>query len=257
MNMVQTQGLVLRYTNIKESDRMLTVFSPTHGKLSVLSKGCRKPRSKFLSVSQPFSYGEYMLKPYRDIYILAKADIKDVFFDLRNDLERFSYASYLAELTTDSINDEEGNIPLFNTLLYILTFLTYGEINTINAVLVYELKLMDIIGFRPEVNNCVICGKSTDDEKNINTFLTPHFTFSIEYGGLVCTHCNMPSIQGISLNYKTVKVMQYILDTKVAELKNIKMDIHVQKQLYKFLPLYIEANLNKKYKSRDYFKRLF
>ena len=46
------QRVVLRYTNFNEADRMLTLFSPELGKISVLARGCRKAKSRFLAATE-------------------------------------------------------------------------------------------------------------------------------------------------------------------------------------------------------------
>src|SRR5690606_22270619 len=125
MKIVPMQGIVLRYSNFKEADRMLTILTPDRGKIQVLARGCRKQKSRFLSASELFSFSDCMLFEYMDIYILTGADINDVFFDIRNDVERFAYGTYILNLTEISANPEEGSYPLFYLLLYSITMLAY------------------------------------------------------------------------------------------------------------------------------------
>ena len=82
MELIRTQGVVLRYSNRNEADRLLTVLSPDLGRILVLARGCRKQKSRFLAFSQLFCYGELILQPYRDIYILSQAEVKNFYFDI-------------------------------------------------------------------------------------------------------------------------------------------------------------------------------
>ena len=143
MKTVRTQGVVLRYTNFKEADRMLTVFSPERGKMQVLARGCRKPKSRLLAASQLFCYADYMFVRSKEIYVLTQADIRNSFYDIRNDVERLAYGTHILYLTEEAVNYEEGNFRLFYMLLQALAYLAYGDINPEDVVHVFELKLTD------------------------------------------------------------------------------------------------------------------
>ena len=106
MNLVRTQGVVLRYENRREADRLLTVLSPDLGRILVYARGCRKQSSRFLAFSQLFCYGEIIIKPYRDIYILNQAEVKNSYFNIRNDVDRLACATYAANLAEAAATTE-------------------------------------------------------------------------------------------------------------------------------------------------------
>ncbi len=243
MGLVHTQGVVLRHTNIKESDRMLTVFSPSHGKLSVLAKGCRKPKSRFLSISQPFCYGDIVLKQYRDIYILTQAEVINSYFDLRSDLERLSLASYLLHITEDAISSGDDNPQLFTLLLKALSLMSFGQSNPLDIVLIYELKLLDCLGYRPSLDRCVVCEQDVGGSNS----------FSLA-GGLVCGNCNGQA-GDLLLDPVTLNAMAIILDMDIGQLAKQKLMAGVRGQLNKLMPAYIREKLEKEYPSRDFIDR--
>ena len=47
MKQTEHTAIVLRYANYRDNDRMLTLFSPTKGRIEALARGCRKPRAAF------------------------------------------------------------------------------------------------------------------------------------------------------------------------------------------------------------------
>ena len=94
MSLVRLQGVVLRYRNRGEADRLLTILTPDLGKILVLARGCRRQKSRFLAFCQLFCYGELILQPYRDIFILNQAEVKNSYFDIRNDMDKLSCATY-------------------------------------------------------------------------------------------------------------------------------------------------------------------
>ena len=84
---IKTVGLVARCVNYKENDRILTILTPDRGKLTVSSRGCRRPKSPLLACSQPFCYGEFVLFLNKERYSLNQCDLRETFYDLRLDVD--------------------------------------------------------------------------------------------------------------------------------------------------------------------------
>lgn len=246
MKIVPVQGVVLRYSNFKEADRMLTILTPDRGKIQVLAKGCRRQKSRFLSASELFSYCNYMLFKYRDIYIMTGADINDVFFDIRNDVDRFAYGTYILNLTEISANPEEGNYPLFHLLLYSITMLAYSDMHPEDMTNIYQIKLSDILGYRPRLERCVYCDRaiSTVDR------------FSIYNGGIVCDGCYDREKTGYNIHMGTLQTMRYILNTDLDKLKNLKFTPQVRAELSNLMEQYLAQRLERYAKAKEFIDRL-
>ncbi|HHW70287.1 MAG TPA: DNA repair protein RecO [Clostridiales bacterium] len=246
MKIVPMQGIVLRYSNFKEADRMLTILTPDRGKIQVLARGCRKQKSRFLSASELFSYCDYMLFEYRDIYILTGADINDVFFDIRNDVERFAYGTYILNLTEISANPEEGSYPLFYLLLYSITMLAYSDMCPEDINNIYQMKLSDILGYRPKLERCVYCDRTVSDVDR----------FSIYNGGVVCKDCYDREKTGYNIHMGTLQTMRYILNTDLNKLKNLKFTPQVRSELSHLMEQYLAQRLERYAKAKEFIERL-
>ncbi|HHY83035.1 MAG TPA: DNA repair protein RecO [Clostridiales bacterium] len=243
MKQVKTQGVVLRYSNRNEADRLLTVLSPDLGRILVFARGCRKPNSRFLSFSQLFCYGELVMQPYRDIYILTQADVKNTYFDLRNDMDRFACATYAANLTEEAATTGESNVPLFTLLLQGLSFLSYGESSPIITTLIYELMLLELMGYRPVIENCIFCGSPPSGQ----------VSFVLDRGGIACRQCCGSLDNKIILHNETVDTMKAILDADdMKKAHEVPMTTQANSELNKLLPAYIEYKLEIKIKSRSF-----
>ena len=94
-----TAGLVLRETETKESDKILTVLTPELGRISVIAKGARSHRSKYTAACQLLAYDEMTLRRKGEWYYLAEANTIELFDGVRQDIERLALAAYFAELT--------------------------------------------------------------------------------------------------------------------------------------------------------------
>ena len=93
------RGLVLRETETKESDKILTLLTWNQGKLSVIARGARRKNCKFAAAAQPLAYSEWTLYQRRDWHYASDASTLELFTGLRENLTALSLGCYLAELT--------------------------------------------------------------------------------------------------------------------------------------------------------------
>ncbi len=214
MKFVRTQGVVLRYRNRNEADRLLTVLSPDLGRIMVFARGCRKPKSRFLAFSQLFCYGEVIISPYRDIYILNQAEVKNSYYDIRKDMDRLSCATYIVNLAEAVATTGENHTPLFSLLLHTLSYLSYSNRHPLEIALIYELKFLDQAGYRPIVQN-----------RAINRF---------------------------SVQTETAKVVKAILDSDLVQAWEISIPPLVRQELNKILPAFIEEKLQLQIQTRSF-----
>ncbi|NMA94880.1 MAG: DNA repair protein RecO [Clostridiales bacterium] len=246
MKMTPVKGVILRYSDFKEADRMLTILTPNKGKIQVLARGCRRQNSRFLSASELFSYCDYMIFKFRDIYILTGADINDLFFDIRSDLDKFAYGTYILNLAEISANPEEGSYPLFHLLLYSLTMLAYSRMHPEDIANIYQTKLADILGYRPQLEICIYCGKPVKDVEG----------FSTVDSGIFCSDCYNGRKNGYNINMGTVRAMRYILDTDLDALKNLKFNPKVRDEISFIMAEYLSKHLEKYIRARSFIEKL-
>lgn len=246
MRMIPIKGVILRYSDFKEADRMLTMLTPDRGKIQVLARGCRKQNSRFLTASEFFSYCDYMLLRYRDIYILTGADINDLFFGIREDLYKFAYGTYILNLAEVAANPEEGSTPLFYLLVYSLTILAYSDVNPKDVANIYQIKLADILGYRPKLDRCIYCGRD----------INRGHRFSIVHGGIFCDSCYNSRRNGYNVSMGTLKSMEYILDTDLKGLRNLKFSSKVREELGFLMGEYLSQHLEKYTKAQQFIDKL-
>ena len=86
-------GIVTRYVDYKENDRILSIFTLERGRIDANARGCRRPKSPLLPAAQPFVYGEFELFVSKDRAAVNQVNIQEPFFPLREDAERFAAAS--------------------------------------------------------------------------------------------------------------------------------------------------------------------
>ena len=179
---LRVEALVLRHSDWGEADRLLSLYTREAGKLRAVAKGARKLRSRKAGHLEPFTRVALMLARGHDLWIVTQAETLDAYLPLREDLVRTGYASYLVELV-DRFSYEEGqNSGIYRLLVDTMERVTHeAEESAIQlAVRYYEVRLLDLLGFRPELFHCVQCGAEIKPEDQF---------FSAEKGGVICPKC--------------------------------------------------------------------
>lgn len=203
--MVQTEqtAIVLRYANYRENDRMLTLFSPTRGRMEVLSRGCRRPRSALLNASEVFALGDFELYGRDGRATLVSASLIETFYPLRADFDRLSCGVYLLNLTEAAVQPGVADQELFMLLLHTLSRLTFSAQEWKPLLSGFLLHYAACEGFKPRLNHCACCGKKLAGEEQ--TY------FSHQDGGLVCHDCRRKG--HIPIAAEQAKWMRMALET--------------------------------------------
>ena len=176
--LTKVQGLIIRTVDMKESDRLVTLFTKEKGLITAIAKGARSLRSRQMSSTTQFCYGNYVLYQKGDLYWIKESELIESFFDLRSDLERLALAQYLCEvlsfITVEA--EEETLLRLSLNSLYAIASGKY-DIDLVKAA--FEIRASSIIGFMPDVMGCSACGTKDGD-----------FFLDIMDGSLLCYECN-------------------------------------------------------------------
>ena len=128
MPQITTNAMVVRRVDYRENDRILTLFSPTLGRIDALCRGCRRQKSPLMAASELFCSGEYVLFQAKDRTTVVSCQITDSYYPLRSDFERLAHGMYALELCSAAIQPAQENERLFLLLVRSLAYLCYGEV---------------------------------------------------------------------------------------------------------------------------------
>jgi DNA repair protein RecO (recombination protein O) len=197
----RTEGVVLRRQNLGEADRLTTIYTLHHGKLRLVAKGVRRLHSRKAGHLEPFTRVALLIARGRDLDIITQAETIEDYLTLQTDLERLGYASYLVELL-DRFTVEEGeeNQAQYRLLLDAMGRLAQKKADPAAVILYFELRLLELVGYRPELFQCVGCGSEIRPENQYFTFL---------HGGVICPTCAEEKRQLTSLSLPVLKVLRH------------------------------------------------
>ncbi|MBQ1374964.1 MAG: DNA repair protein RecO [Clostridia bacterium] len=243
---IETDGLVIREYPKGERDKLLIVLTPEMGRISVWARGARSPKSPLLSVSQLLSYSRLRLKRGAGGYYLSGGEIKNLFFEIRDSIERLSLSQYFCELADRASADgrEVGEIlPLVLNSLYLLC---KGE-REAHVKAVFELRLMSVIGFRPELSACAVCGGDSDD-----------MLFDMREGRVVCLSCaGREKITGAyRINRAVYDAMNHIINADAKKIFSFKLDEESGRILAKVTEGFMLTQLDINLKTLDFYNTL-
>ncbi|MBQ2684840.1 MAG: DNA repair protein RecO [Erysipelotrichaceae bacterium] len=168
-------GIVIRETEVKESDAIITVYTADHGQLSLYARGLRKVTSRNAYACQLFDCSEFLLdyNPGKDVQLLKSAVLKREYMGIRADYDRLALASVVIEIISQLQDDS-----LYELLETTLEKLDQDE-EAFTAFSVFVVQILNILGISPVVDECVLCGNTKGIE-----------TISIADGGFICHECN-------------------------------------------------------------------
>lgn len=229
---VEEEVLILKEVNYKENDKILHALSKSRGKIQLLSRGCKKNNSPLVKVSQLFAHSKCSLYKTKDMYIINSAELINNFYNIRNNIDAFSYGSYILELISHVSSDNDVGQNIFNMTIAIIHYFSQLEKDFDKYTAAYELKLVSMLGFTPNLNDCISCGEK----------INSNVVFSISEGGFYCSDC-VKYGNGINLTYSEILTMNRILKSKFHDISNIEnINDKILYVIRQFLFYYIGKN---------------
>lgn len=220
--------------DLKESDKLVWLFTEKLGKVSAVARGAKKGKSKLLSLSLPFCFGEFVLFRGKNMYSINEGEITDSFQSLLNDFESLTYASYLCELIDIALVDEESNRELFKEFISVFYLMQNNAVDYELLIRAFEIKLLMASGYYFNLDRCVFCGKNISSSNY----------FSAQYLGGICSECE--NIQGMKISYASYNALKYLARTPITNIYKLNLSKEVKGELYKLLTNVIYGSFGKK-----------
>jgi len=193
------EAVVLSHADWGEADRLLWLFSREQGKLRAVAKGVRKLRSRKAGHLEPFTRASLQLARGREILLVTQAETVDAYLPLCEDLSLLGYSSYVIELLDRFTYEEGENRALYRLLVDTLTRLA-SQHEPNQAVRYFEIRLLDLLGFRPQLFNCARC---ENEIKPVDQF------FSAAHGGVLCPNCGQGVIDARPISMPALKILRH------------------------------------------------
>ncbi len=224
MEIKKVEGFIVSSTPYGEGSKILNILTPEHGIIGIMSKGCKKPKSKLKLISENFTYAYfYMYYKEGKLSTLIGADVINYFMNIKKDILKVSFLSYLSELTKNVYKHGEDE-RIYRIFIDALIKIDEGY-NPLAITNIVEIKYLDYLGVSLNLDGCVSCGS-----KNI-------LTLSYEKGGYVCAMCRTnEKIQ----NEKVLKTLRLYYYVEISKISKLEISEDTIKEIDLFLRIYYD-----------------
>ena len=155
---IVTDAVVLRAYEGGRNSRLLILLTREHGRIAAVARGAGSLKSALCAASGQFCYASFVLFRNADKYVVDSADIKELFYELREDVTRLAAAQYMAEVCGELAREEEPDEALLRILLNSLYALCKLNLSPALCKAVFELKAAAAEGYQPDLSACAVCG---------------------------------------------------------------------------------------------------
>jgi DNA repair protein RecO (recombination protein O) len=240
---LRTDGIITKVVNYGEADKIITIITGSNGKIQAYAKGARRPKSRIIAGSQFLSYCSFILYKGSEMYSLNSCEVIEPFYKIRNDLVKLTYACHMTDMINDAVQENQPSPGVLRLFLNTLHMLLNSEKQPELVKCVFELRLLSLIGYAPNIYGCTVCGRP----------FTVGGYFDFENNGIACSKCvNEPS--GHFLQTGTIKAMQHIVYSPMDRLFKFTLSNVVLSELSMFVDMYTGLKLEKEYKKLDFLK---
>jgi DNA repair protein RecO (recombination protein O) len=236
----KVEGIIVSERDYSETSKIVNLLTKD-GVIGLMAKGAKSLKSELRTVTMKLSYGEFSCFYKEDkLSILTSGDIINPFKNIKKDITKISYASFLLELT-EQVMKQNVNEEIYKLLIDGLLKIEEGY-DPVVITNIIELKYLDYLGVMPIINGCAVCG-STDNIR----------TLSSDIGGYICDKCH----KGEPLvDEKTIKLLRLFYYVDISKITKLDISNIAKKEINDFLDKYYDKYTGLYLKSKTFLKNL-
>lgn len=237
----------IRSYNLSESDKIVVMYSKEKGLIKGVAKGSKKPSSKLGGRMDMLVANKLILHKGKTLDTICQAEALNTFINLRKDMDKMFYSMYCAEIINNFGSEEDPNSEeIYNLFFALLKKMSAAQKKeeTLLAVLRFQLQIMQICGYSIEMDNCIKCGNTIENEESF---------ISIHNGGVMCLNCKKLTSGGQRLHPKIKKFLKTLSETNfdsITEYDELATE-KVCETCINLMKKYIEFYSPKKFKTSE------
>ncbi|WP_438433363.1 DNA repair protein RecO [Gorillibacterium sp. sgz500922] len=239
------EGIVVRSMDYGEGHRILSLLTDRMGKISVMARGAKKVKSRLAAVTQPFTYGEYVIFfGSGQMGTLNQGETIEPHRALREDLHKAAYSAYLAELVERLTPEREPNGGLFEQVKAALSAIEEDKDPAI-ILAVMEMKMLALSGYLPQLDECVSCGSDQGE-----------MALSVLQGGILCPRCHSKDPAALKPSGKALRLMRMFQRMDLRRLGSTEVSADTKAEIREAMRTFMDYHMGTKWKSRDFLDQM-
>ena len=240
MEVSKVKGIIISEKPYSETSKLINVFTKEYGIVGLIAKGAKRLKSPLRSVTEKLTYGYFQFN-YKEgkLSNLICVDVINPFNEIKKDLHKICYSSYLLELTSQVV--KQSNEKEIFTLLEESLLKIEESFDPMIITNILELKYLDYLGIKPELNSCAVCGS------------TKILTVSTSKGGFICNNCHTNEK---IVDKKTIQVLRMLYFVDIAKISKISLSDETKTNIDNFINEYYDKYSGLYLKSKKFLKSI-
>ncbi len=236
MAILRTEAVILKGWKLGETSKILALFTQDYGKVKVVAKGGRGPKSKFKGCLETLTHirAVYYDKPTRDLQLLSQADLVDPHIHIIGDMTRTTLGLAAAELLDRAVAGQEAFPQIFNLLAGTLDALNRADGFLEGVFWYFETRFIDLMGYKPTWEHCLRCDCSLGVDGGF---------FQPNSGGLLCKRCG-GSGGGLTVDGETLEILFWLEQADPIETARLEPTAAQKAEIRKMFDLYFRTHID-------------
>jgi len=237
----KVEGIIIHEQDYSETSKIIKVLTKEYGIIGVIAKGAKRIKSNLRSTSGKLTYGYFHIYYKKNkLSDLITVDVINPFKNIKKDITKISYTSFIIELV-EQIIKEEYHEKVYTLLINCIVKIDDGY-DPLVITNILELKLLEYLGVKPMIDSCAICG-------NKDSIIT----ISVDKGGYICSNCYRSEIK---ISDKSIQLIRMFYYVDVAKITKLDISDSSKKEIDKFLNDYYDKYTGLYLKSKKFLDNL-
>lgn len=244
---INLNGLVIMEKVIGEKDKLLTILTDNQGIIRAFAKSAKNIKNKNSSGTQLFCYSQFIIYQNKEKFIIDEATPKELFFDLRYDIEKLALAQYFCELALALAPEGDKAGDFLRLMLNSIYYLVNHKMNIDLIKSIFEMRILCLAGYMPNLVGCNCCG----------TYESQKMHFLNDDAIIVCHECmTFPNQESVILTNSALFAIRHIIYSDFEKIFSFTVSKETEKVLSNACEKYLLFRLGRSFKTLDFFKKL-
>ena len=232
----KVEAIVISHSDYGEADRILNLFTREMGKARAIAKGVRKEHSRKAGHVEPFTCTTLMLAKGTSFWIVSQAETVDAYLPIRENLTKTAQAAYVIELLERFTSEDEVHLSLYCLVKETLERIA-SQTDAFQALRYFEMRFLEMVGYRPELFQCVQCRTEIQAEDQF---------FSILQGGVMCPRCGSIADTTRPVSMLVLKYLRHFQRSDFKDIQQLNVPPLVRQEMEKLMQSYLTVLAERK-----------